>query len=83
MEEHTFITYPTWKKYLILSRFIEHLRVRDKRQIFHIMRRYGDRLTHDSFFPHFGITAGEFATWQVLSDSRKNRSKKNSSHNND
>ena len=77
MDEHSFITYPTWKKYLILSCFIEQLRVRDKRQIFHIMRRQGDTLTHDSFFPRYGITAGEFAVWQVLSDSRKNRGKKN------
>lgn len=74
MEEHRFITYPTWKKYLILSSYIEHLRVRDKRQIFHIMRRQGDSLTHNHFFPQYGITAGEFATWQILSDNRKTRS---------
>lgn len=78
MEEHTLITYPTWKKYLILSIFVEQLRVREKRHIFHIMRRHIDTLSHDSFFPQYGITAGEFATWQVLAESRKNRIKKQS-----
>ena len=38
---------PDMEKYLI-SRFIEHLRVRDKRQIFHITQ-VRDGLTHDSF----------------------------------
>lgn len=77
MDEHSLITYPTWKKYLILSCFVEQLKVREKRHIFHIMRKHIDTLTHDSFFPQYGITAGEFATWQVLSENRKNRVKKN------
>ena len=74
VHERTFITYPTWKKYIVLSMFIENLRVKDKRQIFHIMRRTGD-LDHNSFFPQYGITAGEFAVWQVLSETRKTRRK--------
>jgi len=74
-DERSFITYPTWKKYMILSCFIETLRVKDKRQLFHIMRRYGKDLDHNCFFPQYGITAGEFAVWQVLSESRKGRKK--------
>ena len=77
-DERSFITYPTWKKYMILSCFVETLRVKEKRQIFHIMRRYGPELNHDSFFPQYGITAGEFAVWQVLSESRKGRMTKKS-----
>jgi hypothetical protein len=75
--EKSFITYPTWKKYIVLSRFVDTLRVKDKRQIFHMMRNHGpDELHHDTFFPHFGITAGEFSVWQVLSEnSRKTRRK--------
>ena len=73
--ERNFITYPTWKKYIIISCFVENLRVKDKRQIFHIMRRSGDELTSDTFFPQYGVTAGEFAVWQVLSESRKTRRK--------
>ena len=71
--ERNFITYPTWKKYIVLSCFIESLRVREKRQIFHIMRRHTDTLDHDTFFPHYGITAGEFAVWQILCENRKGR----------
>ena len=46
--ERNFITYPTWKKYIVLSCFIESLRVREKRQIVHIMRRHTDTLDHDT-----------------------------------
>lgn len=74
-DERHFFTYPTWRKYIILSCFIESLRVKDKRQIFHIMRKSNIDLDHDSFFPQYGITAGEFAVWQVLADTRKGRKK--------
>lgn len=73
--EQNFITYPTWKKYIVISYYVESLRVRDKRQLFHIMRKSSE-LSHDTFFPAFGITAGEFAIWQILSETRKCRSKK-------
>ena len=73
--EHHFITYPTWIKYIIISCYVESLRVRDKRQLFHIMRKSSGDLSHDTFFPAYGITAGEFAIWQILSDSRKSRKK--------
>lgn len=75
--EHNFITYPTWKKYIIISCYVESLRVRDKRQLFHIMRK-SDNLSHNTFFPSYGITAGEFAIWQILSESRKSRKNKTS-----
>ena len=72
-QERSYITYPTWKKYMVLSTYIDRLRVREKRQLFHIMRKSPIALDHNLFFPHFGITAGEFATWQVLGDTRKTR----------
>ena len=72
--EQNLITYPTWKKYIIISYFVESLRVRDKRHLFQIMRK-SPMLTHDTFFPNYGITAGEFAIWQILSESRKPRKK--------
>ena len=71
--ERTFITYPTYIKYLIIACFIERLRVKEKRQIFHIMRSSTDVLDENTFFPQFGITAGEFSIWQVLSENRKPR----------
>lgn len=73
--EHTFITHPTWKKYIVISCFVEGLRVKDKRHLFHIMRKSTKSLSHDTFFPTYGITAGEFAIWQILSESRKVRKK--------
>ena len=78
--ERCLITYPTWKKYVVLSKYIEQLRVRDKRQIFQIMRRTNN-LTESTFFPFYGFTAGEFSVWQGLSENRKSRrtTKKNAS----
>lgn len=73
--ERTFITYPTWKKYIVLSYYVENLRVKEKRQLFQVMRKAFPDLNHNSFFPQYGITAGEFAVWQVLSESRKCRRK--------
>lgn len=73
--EHTFITYPTWKKYIVVSCFVESLRVKEKRHLFQIMRRTPS-LSHDTFFPTYGITAGEFAIWQILSENRKTRKTK-------
>ena len=35
----TSITYPIWEKYVILSHSIETLKVKDKRAIFHILRK--------------------------------------------
>ncbi len=72
--EHTFITYPTWKKYIVISCFVETLRVKDKRHLFHVMRK-SNNLSHNTFFPNYGITAGEFAIWQILSESKKTRRK--------
>jgi hypothetical protein len=72
-DDRSLITFPTWKKYIVISCYIEGLRVKEKRQLFHIMRRHSSILDHNSFFPLYGITAGEFAVWQVLSESRKSR----------
>lgn len=69
--------YETWKKYIVQYRFVETLRVKDKRQIFQTMRTYKD-MHHDMFFPMYGFTAGEFSVWQVLSENiRKKDNYKN------
>jgi len=74
MSERSFITFPTWKKYIVISCSVDSLRVKDKRQLFHIMRKTRN-LSHDTFFPRYGITAGEFSIWQILSENRKARKK--------
>ena len=70
--EYSNINYPTWKKYIVLSRTIENLRVKDKRNIFQLMR-VKPGVTEDTFFPNYGFTAGEFSTWQVLKDANSRR----------
>ena len=70
--EYSNINYPTWKKYIVLSRTIEGLRVKDKRNIFQMMR-VKPNVNEDTFFPMYGFTAGEFATWQVLKDANSRK----------
>ena len=70
--EDCFITYPTWIKYIVLSTVIESLQVKEKRQIFQIMRKTEDLSPH-TFFPHYGLFAGDFATWQILCDKKKKK----------
>ena len=66
-----YVTYPTWKKGIVISHSIERLVVRDKRLIFSVLRA-GDA-THDTFFPAFGVTAGMFCTWQILNECKRKR----------
>ena len=71
--ERNLITFPTWQKYLVISNTVESLKVKDKRLIFNILRKTPD-VTKNYFFPCFGFTTAEFSCWQILSDTRKNRS---------
>ena len=64
--------YITWKKYVCMQRYVERMRVKDKRQIFHIIRNT-PQCNHDSFLPDFGLTAGEFCIWQVLSENMRKK----------
>ena len=66
------LTFPTWQKYMVISKTVDNLTVKDKRFIFHCLREH--RCTPDTFLPSFGITTAEFAVWQILSDGRKPRS---------
>lgn len=66
----SYITYPTWQKYMIISQTIRTLQVKDKRGIFQTLRNEQD---HDTFFPHHGITAGTFCIWQVIGDNKRPR----------
>lgn len=59
----------TWSKYLILSKVIDELKVKDRRLIFNIMRTC--EVTDATFFPSYGFTAGEFSIWHILSEPRR------------
>ncbi len=60
-------TYPPHHVFnLAVSELVKTLFVRDKRQIFVSMR--SGQVTDNSFFCKFGLSGGEFATWQTLND---------------
>ena len=62
----------TWKKYVSMKHFVRDMRVKDKRQIFQIIRS-NQSCTHDSFLTDFGLTAGEFCIWQVLNENTRKK----------
>lgn len=61
----------TYAKMMAMKDAIAHLRVRDKRAVFLLMRTASDQLNVDTFFPLQGFTAGEFAVGQVLADNNR------------
>jgi hypothetical protein len=73
-------TAATYQKFTAMKEAIAHLRVRDKRAIFLLMRTAADQLTVDTFFPLQGFTAGEFAVGQVLAENNRKNMKTNESH---
>jgi len=71
--ENEFITFPTWKKYIVMSCFVERLKVKDKRFIFYAMRQNMNELSHDYFMPQYGMTVGEFSVFHILAETRRPR----------
>ena len=61
------IMYPIWKRNVVLEQTVAALRVKEKRVLFQYMREQG--VTCHTFFPQFGMTAGEFASWHIIADS--------------
>ena len=58
-------TYPFHHLFnLGVAALVKSLIVRDKRQIYVSMR--SGFVTPDSFFPRFGMSASDFAVWQIL-----------------
>lgn len=46
---------------------VQQLQVRDKRILFMAIRNRVHEVNIDTFFTHVGITAGQFATFHILS----------------
>lgn len=67
MEERSLATYPTWERYVVLAHAVMNLSIRDRRHLFQL----ACTATSETFFPHFGFTLAEFATWYVLGDKRR------------
>jgi hypothetical protein len=61
------ITYPQWKRQRIMEAHFAQLSARQKRQFF---RNLSPNLTTETYFPHIGLSAGEFVVLQQLWGSR-------------
>lgn len=63
----------TKEKYLSQYEFVRTMRVRQKRNVFYILRQCED-LSPDTFLPGYGLHCGEFACFQILAEhSRKDK----------
>jgi hypothetical protein len=51
-----------------LQKFVSNLRIRDKRCIFTYLERHPTGASCNTFFPQYGIRAGEFAVFHILGD---------------
>ena len=61
---------PTWSKYIVLSRHVADLTMRDKRVVFMLMRNT-EGCTSDWFIPRLGITMGEFCVFHTIGSKGK------------
>ena len=73
--EYELITYPTWKRYSVLAHVVSALSVRERRELFQLIRKAGDP-SGDILFPRYGFTLSEFAVWHVLSETKRKSPKK-------
>jgi hypothetical protein len=63
----------TWHKYNAIARAVERLSIRQKREIFRIMR-LGDSVNEHTFLPSYGFTVGEFSVFHTLQESGRKES---------
>ena len=72
MDDNTkkYMTYPTWRKHLVLSTVISSIQIKQKRTIFQLLRSNSDA---DAFLPEFGFTSGSFCIWQILSENKRRK----------
>lgn len=68
MDTHSLDT--TWAKYMVLAYVVEHMTTRERRNIFMHMRNTPSS-DEDWFFPHYGLTAGEFCVFHTVQQSRQ------------
>lgn len=65
----------TKNKYASLFSFVQNMRVRQKRNLFFILRST-DNMSPDVFLPLYGMHCGEFACFQILSEHCRKENKK-------
>jgi hypothetical protein len=64
------------RKNEILMEVISNYTVKDKRNLFQYMKMDGE-IHKDTLFPRYGVTAGEFCTYYLLTDDTRKRQNKN------
>jgi hypothetical protein len=69
-------TYPSFARYSCVANTVFSLTIRDRRNIFHLIRTNRDVLTSNTFFPAFGLTIAEFALFYALHEGRKKKKKR-------
>lgn len=58
-----------------IFKFVQQMRVRQKRQLFYVLRHVPD-VSSDTFLPQYGLHCGEFACYQILSEHSRKESKR-------
>lgn len=69
---------PTYRKYQVIQNSVDILTIKSKRRLFKIMRET-EMVNAGTFFPTYGMTAGEFSTWYVLSGVQRRQFSQNTS----
>jgi hypothetical protein len=64
----------TKEKYLGQFEAVKSMRVRQKRNVFFILRQC-ESLSTDTFLPSYGLHCGEFACFQILAEQSRKESK--------
>ena len=65
----------TKEKYRRIFRHVTSMRIRDKRQLFLVLRSISD-MSSDVFLPQYGLHCGEFACFQILSEYTRKEGKR-------
>lgn len=68
----------TRKKHLCMFESVRVMQVKQKRNLFGILRTAQD-VTVNTFMPSFGLHCGEFACYQILAERSRKESKDNTS----
>lgn len=75
MLESELLNRATKDKYDRIFRFVQSMRVRQKRHLFYVLRHVPD-VSSDTFLPVFGLHCGEFACFQILSEHSRKEGKR-------
>lgn len=66
------ISHTIWKRNQIMYDVIKDFSVKDKRTLFQHMRNYS-HIAPDTLFPKYGLTAGQFSTYNILTEHNRRR----------